>query len=73
MKAITVTPHESHLNSDGTVFPPVTPDPPLPPGMEDIPVPDIVPVRAPDGPDRAVDTRDASRAAPTPESDTASA
>jgi hypothetical protein len=41
--------------------------------MEDIPVPDIVPVRAPDGPDTAVDTRDASRSTPTPESDTASA
>jgi hypothetical protein len=45
-----VTPHKSHLNSDGTVFPPVTPDPPLPPGQEDIEVPDIVPVRAPDAP-----------------------
>lgn len=25
----------SHLRPDGTVFPPVTPDPPLPPGYED--------------------------------------
>jgi hypothetical protein len=46
-----VTPHESHLNSDGTVFPPVTPDPPVPPGQEDISVPDILPVRAADGQD----------------------
>ena len=48
-----VTPHESHLQSDGSVFPPVTPDPPLPPGHEEIFVPDIVPVKDPDGPDHA--------------------
>jgi len=52
-----VTPHESHLQSDGSVFPPVTPDPPTPPGLPEIEVPDIVPVRSPDGPDRAADTR----------------
>lgn len=26
--------HESHLRPDGTTFPPVTPDPPVPPGYE---------------------------------------
>lgn len=58
-----MTPHESHLQSDGSVFPPVTPDPPTPPGMSEIEVPDIVPVRTSDGPDRSADTR---RAADTP-------
>ena len=48
-----VTPHESHLQSDGSVFPPVTPDPPPSPGQVEIKVPDIVPVSTPDGPDRA--------------------
>jgi hypothetical protein len=52
-----VTPHESHLQNDGSVFPPVTPDPPPPPGQAEIKVPDIVPVSTPDGPDRASDTR----------------
>ena len=60
MKAITVTPHESHLKSDGTVFPPVTPDPPLPPGQEDIQVPDIMPVRTPDGPSTTASTTQGS-------------
>ena len=69
MKAITVTPHESHLNSDGTVFPPVTPDPPLPPGQEDIQVPDILPVRSPGSPDRAPDPADAAHSVPSPESE----
>jgi hypothetical protein len=46
-----VTPYESHLQDDGSVFPPVTPDPPLPPGQQEIEVPEIVPVSAPDGPD----------------------
>jgi hypothetical protein len=53
-----VTPHESHLQSDGSVFPPVTPDPPPVPGQPEIKVPDIVPVASPDGPDRAADTRE---------------
>ena len=53
-----VTPHESHLQSDGSVFPPVTPDPPPPPGEPEIVVPDIVPVSTPDGPDRSVETRE---------------
>jgi hypothetical protein len=38
-----MTPHESHLQSDGTVFPPVTPDPPLPPGQEEVVVPELMP------------------------------
>jgi hypothetical protein len=37
-----MTPHESHLLPDGRVFPPVTPDPPAPPGQEEIVVPDVV-------------------------------
>ena len=45
--------YESNLMDDGTVFPPVTPDPPLPPGQEEIFVPEIVPVSDPDGPDHA--------------------
>ena len=53
-----MTPHESHLQSDGSVFPPVTPDPPPSPGQVEIQVPDIVPVSTPDGPDRASDTRE---------------
>ncbi|GAA2747646.1 hypothetical protein GCM10009868_37990 [Terrabacter aerolatus] len=53
-----MTPHESHLQSDGSVFPPVTPDPPPSPGQVEITVPDIVPVSTPDGPDRASDTRE---------------
>lgn len=57
-----MTPHESHLQSDGSVFPPVTPDPPPSPGQVEIKVPDIVPVSAPDGPDRASDTRETQSA-----------
>lgn len=53
-----MTPHESHLQSDGSVFPPVTPDPPPSPGQVEIKVPDIVPVSTPDGPDRASDSRE---------------
>ncbi len=45
--------YESNLMDDGTVFPPVTPDPPLPPGQEEIYVPEMVPVSDPDGPDHA--------------------
>ena len=46
-----MTPHESHLQDDGSVFPPVTPDPPLPPGQVEIEVPDIIPVRSDEDPD----------------------
>ncbi|HET7800435.1 MAG TPA: hypothetical protein VFL38_08430 [Humibacillus xanthopallidus] len=45
--------YESHLQDDGSVFPPVTPDPPRPPGQDEIFVPEIVPVKDPDGPDHA--------------------
>ena len=62
-----MTPHESHLQSDGSVFPPVTPDPPTPPGLPDIVVPDIVPVSTPDGPSREADSRKTT----TPTSETA--
>lgn len=37
-----MTSDTSHLQPDGTVFPPVTPDPPLPPGYE--PPPDLDPM-----------------------------
>ena len=37
-----MTPHQSHLLPDGRVFPPVTPDPPAPPGQEEIIVPELV-------------------------------
>ncbi|KRC88294.1 hypothetical protein ASE25_15775 [Terrabacter sp. Root85] len=57
-----VTPHESHLQSDGSVFPPVTPDPPPPPGQAEIKVPDIVPVASPDGPDTEASTRETTDA-----------
>ncbi|WP_157610590.1 MULTISPECIES: hypothetical protein [unclassified Terrabacter] len=57
-----MTPHESHLQSDGSVFPPVTPDPPLPPGQAEIKVPDMVPVASPDGPDTEVSTRETTDA-----------
>lgn len=30
-----MTPRTSHLKPDGTTFPPVTPDPPPPPGYRD--------------------------------------
>jgi hypothetical protein len=53
-----VTPHKSHLQSDGSVFPPVTPDPPPSPGQPRIEVPDIMPVASPDGPDKVADTRE---------------
>lgn len=33
--------YQSKLQDDGTVFPPVTPDPPPPPGAPEIDVPDI--------------------------------
>jgi len=46
-----VTFHESHLRDDGSVFPPVTPDPPLPPGQEEIQVPDLIPEVDPENPD----------------------
>lgn len=36
-------PYESHLQEDGTTFPPVTPDAPSPPGVElpEVPDPEI--------------------------------
>ncbi len=42
-------PHESNLQPDGTTFPPVTPDVPAPPGMEELEVPD--PILEPESPD----------------------
>lgn len=42
-EATTMSHFESNLQDDGTVFPPVTPDPPLPPGQEEIVVPEIIP------------------------------
>lgn len=54
-----VDPYESNLQADGSVVPAVTPDPPLPPGQDEVHVPDIMPVSTPDGPDRTVeDARD---------------
>jgi len=35
--------HESHLQEDGTTFPPVTPDVPPPPGVDVPDVPELVP------------------------------
>ncbi|MDV3220271.1 hypothetical protein [Intrasporangium sp.] len=35
-------PQEPRLLPDGRVFPPVTPDPPTPPGQEEVVVPDLV-------------------------------
>ena len=43
--------YESHLQDDGTVFPPVTPDPPLPPGQEEIKVPELLPEPEPEAPE----------------------
>ncbi len=41
--------YQSKLQDDGTVFPPVTPDPPSPPGAPEIVVPEIrVSTAAPD-------------------------
>lgn len=57
-----VTPHKSHLQSDGSVFPPVTPDPPPSPGQAEVKVPDMVPVASPDGPDSEVSTRETTDA-----------
>jgi len=34
--------HQSHLQEDGTTFPPVTPDAPQPPGVDVPTVPDLV-------------------------------
>ncbi len=39
---------ESRLQDDGTVFPPVTPDPPTPPGQEEIRAPDLTPTQSVD-------------------------
>ncbi len=43
-----MNPHESHLLPDGRVFPPVTPDPPAPPGQEEIVVPEMIAEKAAD-------------------------
>lgn len=41
-----MNPHESRLLPDGRVFPPVTPDPPAPPGQEEIVVPEVIDIKA---------------------------
>ncbi|MEO7753416.1 MAG: hypothetical protein ABIS35_08390 [Terracoccus sp.] len=38
---------ESRLQDDGTVFPPVTPDPPMPPGQEEVAAPELTPSAQP--------------------------
>ena len=53
-----MTPTSHICWSDGRVFPPVTPDPPLPPAGPEIKVPDIVPVSPRTGPRRGDDPRD---------------
>lgn len=47
-KGADMDPYESHLQEDGTTFPPVTPDAPSPPGVElpEVPDPEIA---APEG------------------------
>ena len=47
--------HESHLQPDGTTFPPVTPDPPPPPGYVD-PLAELEDEAPPDG-ERTADER----------------
>ena len=42
-----MAPQQSHLQPDGTVFPPVTPDPPPVPGVEQIEVPELIPQTRP--------------------------
>ena len=42
-----MTPASSNLLPDGTTFPPVTPDPPAPPGYVD-PIPELEAVLSPD-------------------------
>ena len=46
--------YQSHLQEDGTTFPPVTPDAPMPPGVDlpDVPDPESV---APETPADAAD------------------
>jgi hypothetical protein len=39
---MTMTHHVSHLRPDGSTFPPVTPDPPPPPGYEPPRVPEPI-------------------------------
>ena len=59
--------YKSRLRPDGTVFPPVTPDPPPTPGRAIIEVPDIVakPVRdQPEHDEAGGDTGEAINAAP---------
>ncbi|WP_169735757.1 glycosyltransferase 87 family protein [Intrasporangium oryzae] len=60
----TMTKHISHLQEDGTVFPPVTPDPPLPPGQPEIVVPEMVPPK-----DTATPTRPTEDPKPTEQPD----
>lgn len=49
--------YESHLQPDGTTFPPVTPDVPAPPGAEEPVVPDLaVTKKASPAPARARET-----------------
>lgn len=59
-----MTKHISHLQEDGTVFPPVTPDPPLPPGQPEIVVPEMVPPK-----DTATPTRPTEDPKPTEQPD----
>lgn len=58
--------HRSHLRPDGTTWPPVTPDPPPPPGYVD-PVAELdaaTPERAPDADaDRSPDSPDLAESA----------
>jgi hypothetical protein len=54
--------YQSHLQEDGTTFPPVTPDAPSPPGVDlpEVPDPEIAPpeTEAADPADPAADTTD---------------
>ena len=51
----------SHLQPDGTVFPPVTPDPPAPPGYEPPEVLEPTPLGGPDGEPQAEPSEAAPR------------
>lgn len=52
--------YQSHLQEDGTTFPPVTPDAPIPPGMEipEVPDPEIVAPESGAGTESANDAPD---------------
>jgi hypothetical protein len=52
------TPTTTHLQPDGTVFPPVTPDPPDPPGY-------VSPLEHEPAPDEQAETEAGSPAEPT--------